>query len=93
MVSYIINSHECGRDENGVFHCVCGKCQKLNADICHDRDNSSNDCSDGGDYSDDSSNHETPKFRSCLRRRGFLKLIKLIDPGDVVPLLRFEKIF
>lgn len=25
---YIIKSSKCGRDENGVFHCVCGNCQE-----------------------------------------------------------------
>lgn len=25
---YIVKSPKCGRDENGVFHCVCGNCQE-----------------------------------------------------------------
>lgn len=24
---YIVKGENCGRDENGVFHCVCGKCE------------------------------------------------------------------
>lgn len=26
---YAIASPYCGRDENGVFHCFCGKCRPL----------------------------------------------------------------
>ena len=26
---YEINSPDCGRDKNGVFHCVCGKCRPI----------------------------------------------------------------
>lgn len=26
VTAYKIVGHNCGRDENGVFHCVCGKC-------------------------------------------------------------------
>ena len=26
---YEINSPDCGRDKNGVFHCVCGKCKPI----------------------------------------------------------------
>ena len=26
---YIVKSPKCGRDENGVFHCECGKCEPL----------------------------------------------------------------
>lgn len=29
MKAYLINSPECGRDKNGVFHCVCGKCRVI----------------------------------------------------------------
>ena len=28
-IGYDIRSLYCGRDENGVFHCVCGKCGPL----------------------------------------------------------------
>lgn len=24
-----IRGHKCGRDENGVFHCECGKCTSI----------------------------------------------------------------
>ena len=26
---YEINGPDCGRDKNGVFHCVCGKCKPI----------------------------------------------------------------
>ena len=26
---YEINGPDCGRDKNGVFHCVCGKCRPI----------------------------------------------------------------
>lgn len=26
---YEVNSPDCGRDKNGVFHCVCGKCRPI----------------------------------------------------------------
>ena len=26
---YEVNSPNCGRDKNGVFHCVCGKCKPI----------------------------------------------------------------
>ena len=29
MDAYRINSKECGRDKNGIFHCLCGKCENM----------------------------------------------------------------
>lgn len=29
QTGYVINSPACGRDKNGVMHCVCGKCRAL----------------------------------------------------------------
>lgn len=26
---FIIRGHKCGRNENGVFHCECGKCTSI----------------------------------------------------------------
>ena len=26
---YEVNSPNCGRDKNGVFHCVCGRCKPI----------------------------------------------------------------
>ncbi len=26
---YEINGPDCGRDKNGVFHCVCGRCKPI----------------------------------------------------------------
>ena len=28
-MAYEINDPDCGRDKNGVFHCVCGKCRPI----------------------------------------------------------------
>jgi len=28
-MAYEINSPNCGRDKNGVFHCVCGRCKPI----------------------------------------------------------------
>lgn len=28
-MAYEINGPDCGRDKNGVFHCVCGKCRPI----------------------------------------------------------------
>ena len=28
-MAYEINGPNCGRDKNGVFHCVCGKCRPI----------------------------------------------------------------
>lgn len=50
MKSYKINGQDCGRDKNGVFHCVCGKCKETDSaakgnhcrDICDDGRNGGN---------------------------------------------------
>lgn len=51
MDAYKINGDKCGRDKNGVFHCVCGKCEKL--DTCkrengNDSRDDSRKCGDSG---------------------------------------------
>lgn len=28
-MAYEINGPDCGRDKNGVFHCVCGRCKPI----------------------------------------------------------------
>lgn len=28
-MAYEVNGPDCGRDKNGVFHCVCGKCRPI----------------------------------------------------------------
>lgn len=40
---YSIKSPNCGRDERGVFHCTCGKCEPLPAEIDEERDDSGDD--------------------------------------------------
>lgn len=55
-LGHSINSPYCGRDENGVFHCVCGKCKLTDSGIGHNGNNSGNDCSNssnGRNYSGD----------------------------------------
>lgn len=47
MKSYKINGQDCGRDKNGVFHCVCGKCKETGSaakgdDGCDDGRNGGN---------------------------------------------------
>lgn len=46
---YTIKSPKCGRDKNGVFHCVCGKCEPLSAEIGENGNNSGNSGSDSSD--------------------------------------------
>lgn len=45
MKSYEINGQDCGRDKNGVFHCVCGKCKET--DSAAKGDHCRNGCDDG----------------------------------------------
>lgn len=55
-LGHLINSPYCGRDEKGVFHCVCGKCKLTDSGIGHDGNNSGNNCSNssnGRNYSGD----------------------------------------
>ena len=44
-LGYKINSPNCGRDKNGVFHCKCGKCEPLFPKTSNDRSDSSNNSS------------------------------------------------
>lgn len=52
MKSYKINGQNCGRDKNGVFHCVCGKCKETDSaakgDDCRDGCNDGCNCRNGG---------------------------------------------
>lgn len=60
--AYEISGEGCGRDKNGVFHCVCGKCKPLRKKSEH-RSDCSNDGCDSGYNADDSSNYETVPIR------------------------------
>ena len=48
QTGYVINSPACGRDKNGVMHCVCGKCRALTPAEDNHRGNSANNCCDSG---------------------------------------------
>ncbi len=55
-VGYRINSNspDCGRDKNGVFICVCGKCEALMIDDSHNCGNDGrNSCNDADCCVDD----------------------------------------
>lgn len=40
-----IESHNCGRDKKGIFHCECGKCNPSSIEISDNRDNCRNNSS------------------------------------------------
>lgn len=42
--AYEIHSPNCGRDHDGVFHCVCGQCKPLIAKVSEDGKDGGNDC-------------------------------------------------
>lgn len=50
---YRIVGKQCGRDKNGVFVCVCGKCELIDPDICENGNNGCNDRGDSGNSGDD----------------------------------------
>lgn len=51
MVGHRIYGANCGRDKNGVFHCVCGKCEPiLTADNRDDNGDNRSDSGNGRDY-------------------------------------------
>lgn len=47
ITGYKIVGHNCGRDENGVFRCMCGMCRPLR-EQSKDSSDSGNDSSDSG---------------------------------------------
>lgn len=51
ITPYEINGSECGRDKNGKFVCLCGKCKPL-PQISHNGNNRRNQCN--------RRNHDTP---------------------------------
>lgn len=62
VVGYRIKrgSPDCGRDKNGVFRCICGRCEALGPDVNHDCGNRGNNCSDSGDNGDCGIYDESP---------------------------------
>ena len=60
--AYEIFGENCGRDENGVFRCVCGKCKPLRKQGEH-RCDGCNYSGSGGYNADDSSDYETVPIR------------------------------
>lgn len=56
MKSYEINGRNCGRDKNGVFHCVCGKCKETDSAAKGD------DCRNGCDDSRNGGNGKGDKY-------------------------------
>lgn len=69
MKYYRIIGPDCGRDEDGVFHCVCGHCTEL-PEAGQDGSYSGDDCRNGGDRRDYGSHKETSKLRLLFRRWG-----------------------
>lgn len=57
---YSIKSPDCGRDKYGYFHCVCGKCEVLQPDICHNSNHSGYNGGDCGYGGYDEIDYETP---------------------------------
>ncbi len=55
--AYEVVGRNCGRDKNGVFRCVCGKCKPLRKQS-KNRRNSGNDGSDGGNDTNDCCDHK-----------------------------------
>lgn len=53
---------ECGWDKNGLFHCSCGKCKLLDADISEYGGNGGNYCCDSTYDSDHKSNKKPSVF-------------------------------
>lgn len=60
----VICSPKCGRDKDGVFHCVCGKC--LSSYQHEDGSNSRNDSSKSGDSTDYGCDNKAGLFGSLF---------------------------
>lgn len=56
--AYKIVGRDCGRDRNGVFHCVCGQCRPLRKQGDDGRDSGYNGC-EGGNDTNHSSDYKT----------------------------------
>lgn len=59
--AYEVVGSDCGRDKNGVFHCVCGMCRPLRKQS-ENRSDCGNNSSDRRNDTDNRANYEAVLF-------------------------------
>lgn len=57
---------DCGRDQYGTFHCVCGHCRPLCVDVGKGGKYRGDDCGEGRYDGDAHVDKEAPFFRLCF---------------------------
>lgn len=71
---YLIVGPSCGRNSEGTFRCVCGRCRELPPYECEDGCNGSDNSGQCGDNAKGRVDDKTPSVRPLSGCRGFDEL-------------------